>query len=152
MYFDEAVGAHVRWKTGLRSLLDRTGDSVDGTDASSDSHRDLGRWIRSAGARWGSPEPQSTLPEAHARFHERAGRVVALTHEGRKADAEALLAPDGEFAHRADETVIALMGTQREAACGRLAPTRRGLRRSERGLAAPISRASPGIRYSSGGC
>lgn len=115
MNFEEAIAAHTKWKIRLRSLLDGGGEKLDGAKVSKDNECDLGKWIYGEGATYKSLTAYAKLQAAHAQFHKCAGQIVSHANGGKKADAEALLKPDGEFAKRSSETVTAIMQMRKEA-------------------------------------
>ncbi len=97
---NKAIGAHGMWKARLRSAVD-TGKSEFAVETvAKDNQCDFGKWLYGStltAADKGSPEYKA-VKELHAKFHLSASKVLRDALGGKKADAEAQLAPTGEFA------------------------------------------------------
>ena len=116
MNFDEAIAAHTMWKIRLRKVVDGHGEKLDVATVSKDNQCDLGKWIHGEGTSYKSLEAYDKLKTAHAKFHKCAAQVITEVNGGRKASADALLQPQGEFAKISTETVTAIMAIKRASA------------------------------------
>jgi hypothetical protein len=104
-----AIRSHERWKAKLIASIEDGAVTVDLADIGKDDICAFGRWL------YGStiPTPARLDPNyiivqfLHAKFHQCAGQVVQLLSEGRRAEARALLASDGEYTRTSEQ----LMGT-----------------------------------------
>jgi hypothetical protein len=115
MNFDDAINAHTKWKVRLRMCIDGT-EKLDPAVVCKDNQCDLGKWIYGEGAKYNKAASYSTLKAEHANFHKCAADVVTKANAGKKAEAEALLGPTGNFAKASQATVSAIMKMKKEAA------------------------------------
>lgn len=98
MDLNDAVLAHTKWKIRLKSFISGKGEEVLKPDqVAKDNLCELGKWIHGEGARLADHDEYQRLKQVHASFHQCAGRIVAMACNGKPADAEKMLAPDGEF-------------------------------------------------------
>jgi hypothetical protein len=112
--FDDAIGAHVKWKVRLRNFIDGSGtEKLESDKVCKDNLCDLGKWIYGEGAKYKPLPHYQDLVKKHANFHVCAGAVVKKVEGGDKAGAEAAL--DGAFAAASRETVGAIMSLKKEA-------------------------------------
>ena len=106
---DNAVRDHERWKVNLNALIDKGSISSATSNIDKDNVCAFGRWL------YGSTIPKDARYDPnyiivqflHAKFHQCAGQVVQLLSEGRRAEARALMASDGEYTRTSEQ----LMGT-----------------------------------------
>ena len=107
----KAIRSHERWKVKLSASIENGTVSADAFDVGKDDICDFGRWL------YGSTIPKDERYDPnyiivrflHSKFHECAGKVVYLLSEGRKAEAGALLASDGEYTKTSDQLVATMM-------------------------------------------
>ncbi len=106
-----SILSHERWKAKLGASIANGTVSADVADVGKDDICAFGRWLNG-----------STIPEVarydpnyiivrflHYKFHERAGQVVQLLSEGKKAEADALMASDGEYTHTSDQLIATML-------------------------------------------
>ncbi len=109
MNFEDAISAHQKWKTRLRSQIDGSSkETLDPAAVSKDNQCDLGQWIHREGqAQMGQKPEFLELKATHAQFHQAAGEVVTKAKAGDKAGASAAL--DGPFFQASSKCVQAIM-------------------------------------------
>ncbi len=108
-----AIDAHVKWKARLRDHINgESGEGGEGFDVaaiSSDDRCVLGHWLNGVGGQhYGDSPLFPLLREKHARFHRRAGQVLAAAQAGNKAAALDML-EEGEYVRASEEITAALV-------------------------------------------
>jgi hypothetical protein len=107
----KAILSHERWKVKLSASIENGTVSADAFDVGKDDICDFGRWL------YGSTIPKDERYDPnyiivrflHSKFHECAGKVVYLLSEGKKAEAGALMARDGEYTKISDQLVATMV-------------------------------------------
>lgn len=113
MNFDEAISAHVNWKTKLRSLIDGQGE-VDTKTLATDNQCALGKWIYGEGAQFANDPNFKLLKEWHQKFHAQAGAIATKAKAGQRKEASSLL-DSAEYSGASSKVVGALMQLKRTA-------------------------------------
>jgi hypothetical protein len=95
---DDAIGAHHQWKARLKNVIATGQLDVPLERIALAGRCALGQWLQE-GAPDGAPSATHCrdVLDLHVDFHRVAAKVAALALEGRKSDAQAMLAPTGEF-------------------------------------------------------
>jgi aerotaxis receptor len=110
---DQAVAAHLQWKTRLRNAIDR-GETLDADTICRDDRCPLGQWLHGQGRqRWGHAPEFTTLLERHADFHRTVGAVARQVNAGEKHAAGRALQGGTAFARATQATVMAIKALQR---------------------------------------
>jgi aerotaxis receptor len=110
---DQAVAAHLQWKTKLRNAIDR-GETLDVDTLCRDDRCPLGQWLHGQGRqRWGHVPEFTTLLERHADFHRTVGAVARQVNAGQKDAAGRALQGGTAFARATQATVMAIKALQR---------------------------------------
>lgn len=106
----EAVDAHIKWKDRLHDYVaGRSSEPLQADLIVQEDHCVLGQWLKGAGQeRYGQSPEFLEVRARHARFHECAGKVVALTQMGRREEALAMLEA-GEYEAASEEVTAALV-------------------------------------------
>jgi aerotaxis receptor len=113
---DQAVAAHLQWKTKLRTAIDH-GEKLDVDTVCRDDRCPLGQWIHGEGrARWGHVPEFTKLLQEHAAFHRTVGDVARQINAGQKEAATRALAGGTPFARATQATVMAIKALQRAIA------------------------------------
>ncbi|MFA6217689.1 MAG: CZB domain-containing protein [Candidatus Omnitrophota bacterium] len=97
MNFEEAVNAHVLWKSKLRAYLVKRDGSLKPDEILQDTHCALGKWIHSEGLKYKSLPEFIALKDVHAQFHKYTAQVVAMVNSGDVKKTEELLGAGSEF-------------------------------------------------------
>ena len=106
-----AIHSHARWKLELLESIESDTLSADAGDIGKDNFCAFGRWL------YGSTVPKDARYDPnyiivqflHSKFHEYAGKVVQLLSEGKKAEASALMASNGEYTRTSDQLTATLV-------------------------------------------
>lgn len=108
MNFEEAIGAHQKWKARLRMQLSGTAtETLRPEEVAKEDLCVLGQWIRGQGGRTFAGKPEFTeVAAVHAEFHQIAAQVLRLAQSGNAIVAERLL--EGEFFAASSRVVTAL--------------------------------------------
>ena len=114
MDFEDAIAAHVRWKTRLRMFTSGAGEKLESAVVSKDNMCDLGKWIYGAGSKYSSLPSYQRLKVEHGNFHKEAASVVRKVEAGDKDGAKAMLEA-GAFSSASNKTVTAIMEMKKEA-------------------------------------
>ncbi len=105
-HLDKAIVAHGQWKMRLKRAIDTGGSEFAPTTVSRDDQCELGKWLHvGATAQERSSPHYGPTVQAHKQFHTVAGGVLANALAGKKAEAQASMAPGGDYA-RASVTVM----------------------------------------------
>ncbi len=114
-HFDDAIAAHIKWKTRLNQYIDGTStEKLDRATICKDNLCVLGKWIYGDGEKYKNAVYYGELQTKHANFHRCAGEIVARVESHDKAGALSMLR--GEFAMSAKDTVTAIMDLKKEIA------------------------------------
>ena len=114
MDFDQAINAHVQWKSKLKAYIVKPDKSLNPVTVSSDLNCDLGKWLHGDGKKNSSLTGYAALVEDHARFHRAAGEVIKKADSGKDASEEIALGANSEFSNASTAVVSKLMQLKRE--------------------------------------
>jgi methyl-accepting chemotaxis protein len=113
----KAIGAHGMWKARLRTAIDTGKSDTNVTDAGKDNGSAFGQWLYGptieAAAKGGGDFKE--VQKLHAEFHKAAAQVLQLALQGKKTEAEKLLA-HGSFADVSAQLTSAMMRWQKSVA------------------------------------
>jgi hypothetical protein len=114
----KAIGAHGMWKARLRTAIDTGKSDTNVADVGKDNGCAFGQWLYGptidAAARGGADFKE--VQKLHAEFHKAAAQVLQLALQGKKTEAEKLLAQGGTFADVSAHLTSAMMRWQKSAA------------------------------------
>ena len=116
MDLNQAIDAHVSWKTKLATYLLHPNGTINGSKLALDDQCELGKWIHGDGGRLSNEPNFVHLAAAHARFHKEAAEIVRKADAGQQVMAEAALGAKSEYARASNEVVMLLMKLKRLAA------------------------------------
>lgn len=109
---DSAIGAHRAWKGRLEHvILGIAENKLDPLVVSDDAGCLLGTWLFGSGQEYSGWSRFDELVDCHRHFHQTAGAIVLLFHEGKLDEANGLL--DGDFS-KSSNRVVALLTQLRE--------------------------------------
>ena len=112
-HFDDAIAAHIKWKTRLGQFIDGTStEKLDSAVVCKDNVCALGKWIYGDGEKHKTATHYGELLTKHAHFHRCAGDVVKKVESNDRTGAKSMLA--GEFVNAAKATVTAIMALKSE--------------------------------------
>lgn len=105
-----AIDAHMKWQERLHDhIAGRSSEVLDELTVKRDDLCSLGIWLKQEGAQKFSGTPAfEHLCKVHAKFHEAAGHIVAVTASGQKEVALQMLV-EGAYAQASDDVTIALV-------------------------------------------
>jgi methyl-accepting chemotaxis protein len=108
MDFENAIAAHVEWKTKLRGAIAAQSE-LDAFSAAKDNICPLGKWLHGdARTKYAHLAEFSGCVQSHAAFHREAGRVAALVNARQYGEATAALEAGSPYAKASMETTIAI--------------------------------------------
>jgi hypothetical protein len=107
----QAIRSHERWKVKLSASIKSGTVTADALDIGRDYICDFGRWL------YGATIPKDAQYDTHyisvqllhAEFFKCAEKIVYLLSEGKKTDAVALMASDGEYTKTSDRLNATMM-------------------------------------------
>lgn len=115
MNFDEAIQAHLKWKSRLKNFVNGVGnEQLQSEHVCKDNNCALGKWIHGPGTSHAKLRSFQKLKKEHASFHEAAGEVVSCVEQGDEPKAKKLLADGSEFDVRTKATIEAIHQLQTE--------------------------------------
>jgi hypothetical protein len=114
MKFEDAVKAHVDWKSKLKAYLSAPNKSLNPTEVEKDNTCELGKWLRGEGAKYSSKKVYKDLLAEHAKFHKAAADVVRRADSGQKVLAETTLGAKSEFSTLSEKVVGLIMACGKE--------------------------------------
>ncbi|NOU16254.1 MAG: CZB domain-containing protein [Bacteroidales bacterium] len=108
---DKAIGAHGFWKTRLINTIESGKIDTDIETIRQDNQCAFGKWLY--GSTLSSFDKSSnhykTVKELHAEFHKAAAHVVELAVNGKKAEAEKMIAYGGNYARISSKLTQAMV-------------------------------------------
>ena len=114
MNFDDAIMAHIKWKSRLANFIDGVStEPLKSEIVCKDNLCDLGKWIYGEGAVYSAKPDYEDLVAKHANFHRCAADVIKKVEEKDKEGAKKLLF--GPFVVASKETVTAIMELKKAA-------------------------------------
>jgi hypothetical protein len=107
----QAIRSHERWKIKLSASIKSGTVIADAFDVGRVDICDFGRWLNGATIpKDAQYDPHySSVQLLHAKFHKCAEKVVYLLSEGKKTDAGALMASDGEYTKTSDQLIATMV-------------------------------------------
>ncbi len=115
MNFDDAIAAHVEWKTKLKKYLKQPDHSLKSADVAVDNKCSLGQWIHGDGKKFASLREFSELQSEHQRFHKAAAAVIAKADAGKDQNEEVALGSKSEYSSASSAVVSAIMAMKAKA-------------------------------------
>jgi methyl-accepting chemotaxis protein len=109
MNFDQAISAHVQWKSKLAAYIAKPDHSLHAEIIAKDDQCELGKWIHGEGQKVAKMPDFQKLVADHARFHAAAADVVRKADAGQKASEEVALGAKSSYAAASNSVVTALM-------------------------------------------
>ena len=97
MDFDNAIQAHVEWKTKLRAYMLKADGSLKSSLVAQDSQCSLGKWIYSDGIVYSALPEYNELKVEHAKFHKCAAKIIDLVNAGKLNEADEKIKSGSEF-------------------------------------------------------
>jgi methyl-accepting chemotaxis protein len=96
-HLDNAIKTHANWKTRLRAA-NQAREHVDAETLSRDDCCELGKWLHGqGGSQYGSKPVFVKLINAHAEFHQEAGKIARNINQGNHAEVERSLDSGSDF-------------------------------------------------------
>jgi methyl-accepting chemotaxis protein len=109
--FDDAVNAHIKWKTRLVDYIEgRSSEKLEVEKVSCDDKCDLGKWLYGSAKVHQNLGEYADLKSSHAAFHRSVGGIVQCVHDHRKEEATSKLG--GEFFQLSNQTIRAIKSLQ----------------------------------------
>ena len=107
----QAIRSHERWKIKLSASIKSGTVIADAFDVGRVDICGFGRWLNGATIpKDAQYDPHySSVQLLHAKFHKCAEKVVYLLSEGKKTDAGALMASDGEYTKTSDQLIATIV-------------------------------------------
>ena len=102
--FDDAVNAHIKWKTRLVDYIrGKSEEHLEVDKVSCDDKCDLGRWLYGPATQYARMPEYGGLKKSHAAFHQSVGSIVQCVHDHQQDEAMRKLG--GEFFQLSNQTV-----------------------------------------------
>ncbi len=114
MNFDDALSAHVAWKSKLSAYVRRPDKSLNATTVATDNGCPLGQWIHGEGKKHASLAEYRTLLAQHAAFHKAAADVIRRADAGEKVNDEIAIGKSSPFATASSAVVSAINELRRK--------------------------------------
>jgi hypothetical protein len=96
---DKAIGAHETWKNRFNSAIELGETEIPIETIRTDNQCEFGKWLY--GKTISSKDKSTTYYKSvrllHSAFHRTAAHVAELAINGKKDDAEKMIASDGEY-------------------------------------------------------
>jgi Chemoreceptor zinc-binding domain len=108
MDFENAIAAHVEWKTKLRAAITAQSE-LDALTAAKDDVCPLGKWLHGdARTKYAHLAEYAGCLQSHAAFHREAGRVATLINGKRYTEATSALDAGSPYAKASMDATIAI--------------------------------------------
>ena len=114
MNMDDAVKAHVGWKSKLKTYLSAPNKSLNPADVEKDNNCDLGKWLHGEGVKHSGKKVYKDLVAEHAKFHKAAAGIVRRADSGQKVLEETALGAKSEFSALSGKVVELIMACAKE--------------------------------------
>lgn len=115
MNFDQAISAHVQWKSKLSTYINHPDHSLDAAEIAKDDGCELGKWLRGEGQKFANSQEFKKLVADHARFHKAAADIVKKADSGMKVSEEVALGGKSEYSSASGAVVSSLMQMKKAA-------------------------------------
>ena len=109
MNFDEAIAAHIRWRTTLSRYVAQPDRSLNAAEVRLTDRCELGRWLGGEGRRYCGVPEFTSLVASHAQFHRAAAAVVAKADSGQCATKDIALGLQSGYGAASAEIIKTLM-------------------------------------------
>jgi hypothetical protein len=109
MNFNQAIEAHVNWKSKLAKYIAKPNHTLNAATVSQEANCDLGKWLKGEGARFATTPEFTALIQDHARFHKAAGEIIQRADAGQCVSEEIALGARSEYASASNAVVGSLM-------------------------------------------
>jgi chemoreceptor zinc-binding protein len=112
---DKAIAAHGMWKTRLKDAIEKRKIDTPAETIRVDNQCAFGKWLYSPALNSvdKASEHYKTVKDLHAEFHKTAAKVVELALDGKRIEAEKMIALDGDYAGVSSKLTSAMMGWKR---------------------------------------
>jgi predicted RNase H-like nuclease (RuvC/YqgF family) len=112
-----AVAAHGRWKTKLKSALDTGKMDAHLSIIKADNECTFGKWLNgpTITEKQKHSDHYREVRKLHSAFHEKASKVAQLAVSGNKADAMKMLEVNGEFSIASAALTTAMLAWLKKA-------------------------------------
>jgi len=114
MNVEDAVKAHVGWKSKLKAYLNAPNKTLNPAEVEKDSNCDLGKWLKGEGVKHSSKKLYRDLLAEHAKFHKAAASIVRRADSGQKVLEETALGSKSEFSAVSAKVVELIMACGKE--------------------------------------
>ena len=113
----KAIGAHGMWKARLKSAIDTGKTDASVADVGKDNVRAFGQWLygSTVDATTKSSGEFKEVQKLHAEFHKVAAQVLQLALQGKKAEADKMMAQGSAFTDVSGRLTSAMMRWQKSA-------------------------------------
>lgn len=117
MDFNEAIKAHMAWKTKLTDAISAQA-TLDSEIIARDDCCALGKWLHGdeSYAQFGALRSHAECIDLHADFHKNAGRIASVINARRYDEAKTMLGPRAAYSRASSAVIIAITTLKREAA------------------------------------
>jgi hypothetical protein len=108
---DKAIGSHGLWKRCIQQAIESGKSDIPVKTAALTDACDFGKWLSgpTVSARDKASAHYAIVNELHIRFHKIAAAAIGLALSGRKAEAEKMVAGNGEFESISAELTVAML-------------------------------------------
>lgn len=107
---EKALAAHGAWKQRLRAAIEAGRSDFVVAVVQVDDQCEFGKWLYGLDAVEKAHPRAMKIRALHADFHREAGRILAMALAGKKADAEAAVAPTSQFGKMSGALALELNG------------------------------------------
>jgi hypothetical protein len=114
MNFDDAINAHVAWKTKLRAYIGKPDGSLDPAAVGADNNCALGKWLYGEGKAHAATAEHKALVAEHAKFHKAAAQIIVKAKSGKNVTEEVALGSSSEFAGASAKVISLIMEMKRK--------------------------------------
>jgi len=113
----KAIGAHGMWKTRLKTAIATGKTDANVTEVGQDNECAFGQWLcgSTIDAAMKSSDEFKEVQKLHAEFHKVAAQVLQLGLQGKKAEADHMMAQGGVFTDLSGRLTAAMMRWQQSA-------------------------------------
>jgi len=115
MNFDNALNAHVSWKTRLSTYLRNPDKSLNANEVVRDNQCELGKWLESEQGKYGTEPAFQELKREYTRFHSVAADVARRADSGKPVTQELVMGASSPYAQCSQKVIEAIIRVRKIA-------------------------------------
>jgi hypothetical protein len=109
MDFNDAIAAHIRWRTRLSRYVAEPDRSLSADEIAATNRCELGRWLGGEGRMYSGAPEYAALIDSHALFHKAAAAIVIKADSGQRVTKDIALGLQSGYGAASSEILKTLL-------------------------------------------